>query len=111
MQIKTEGLVIMEKTVGESDRLVTVLTKSDGLVHAFVKGAKSLKNKNSISTQLFCYSRLVIYKGREKYIIDEATPIEVFFSPFPFMEMHRKARACSIFLRTYHSLSFRALSS
>ena len=80
MQIKTEGLVIMEKTVGESDRLVTVLTKSDGLVHAFVKGAKSLKNKNSISTQLFCYSRLVIYKGREKYIIDEATPIEVFFS-------------------------------
>ncbi len=80
MQINTEGLIIMEKSVGENDRLVTVLTKSEGLIRAFVRGAKNIKNKNSVSTQLLCYSRLAIYQGREKYIIDEASTIEVFFA-------------------------------
>lgn len=27
MQVKTQGLIIREQTVGESDRLVTVLTR------------------------------------------------------------------------------------
>lgn len=80
MQINTDGLVIMERIIGESDRLITVLTRSEGLVRAFVKGAKNLKNKNSVSTQLLCYSRFIIYKGREKYIIDEASPQEIFFA-------------------------------
>lgn len=40
---KTKGLVIKEQTVGESDRLVTLLTADYGLVNAFVRGAKQLK--------------------------------------------------------------------
>ena len=42
---KTKGLVIKEQTVGESDRLVTLLTADYGLVNAFVRGAKQLKNR------------------------------------------------------------------
>ena len=34
---KTKGLVIKEQTVGESDRLVTLLTADYGLVNAFVR--------------------------------------------------------------------------
>ena len=79
MQISTDGLIIMEQNIGESDRLVTVLTRQEGLVRAFVRGAKSMKNRNTSSTQLLCYSRLSIYQGRDKYIIDEAEPQEVFF--------------------------------
>lgn len=79
MQISTDGLIIREMNIGESDRLVTVLTREEGLLRAFVRGAKNLKNRNASSTQLLCYSRLSIYKGREKYIIDEAEPQEVFF--------------------------------
>lgn len=79
MQIKTEGLIIKEQTVGESDRLVTVLTKDNGVVRAFARRAKNLKDSKSAATQLLCYSRLSIFKGRDKYIIDDAEPIEVFF--------------------------------
>ena len=79
MQLKTQGLIIKEQTIGESDRLVTVLTPDEGVIRAFARKAKTLKDNKNAATQLLCYSRLNIYKGREKYIINEAHPIEVFF--------------------------------
>ena len=38
-----------------------------------------MKNKNASGLQTLCYSRLTIYEGRDKYIIDEAEPIELFY--------------------------------
>ena len=79
MQINTDGLVIMERTVGESDRLVTLLTREEGIIRAFSPLAKTLKSKQGSATQLLCYSRFSIYRGRDKYIINDAQPLEVFF--------------------------------
>ncbi len=79
MLIKMNALVIKEQTVGESDKLLTLLTAEEGIIKAFVRRAKNLKNSNSSATSLLSYSRLSIYKGRDKYIIDDATPIEIFF--------------------------------
>ena len=62
MQVKTQGLIIREQTVGESDRLVTVLTRDAGVVRAFARRAKNLKDSKSAATQLLCYSRLSIFK-------------------------------------------------
>lgn len=78
-QFQTEGLIIRESTVGESDRAVTVLTGDTGVIRAFVRKAKDVKNRGSSATQLLCYSRLTVYKGRDKYIIGDARPIKVFF--------------------------------
>jgi len=79
VQVKTQGLIIREQPVGESDRLVTVLTRDEGVVRAFARRARSLKDSKNSATGLLCYSRLNLYKGREKYIINDAFPIEVFF--------------------------------
>ena len=79
MQLTTKGLIIKEQTVGESDRLVTLLTAEFGLIKAFVRRAKALKNQNASSTSLFVYGDFTLYKGKEAYIVDNATPIEVFF--------------------------------
>lgn len=79
MQIETEGLVILEKSVGESDRLVTVLTRQEGVLRAFAQQAKKMKSSKLSATQLFSYSRFNIYKGRDKYIINDAQPVEIFF--------------------------------
>ena len=43
MRRTTKGLVIKEQTIGESDRLVTLLTADFGLVKSFVRRAKQLK--------------------------------------------------------------------
>ncbi len=79
MQINTDGLVITEKTVRESDRLVTLITRDEGVIRAFSPLAKTLKNTKNSATQLLCYSRFSIYKGRDKYIINDAQPLQVFF--------------------------------
>lgn len=79
MQLKTQGLIIREQTIGESDRLVTVLTRDHGVLRAFARRAKKLSDSKNAATQLLCYSRLNIYQGRDKYIINDAFPIEVFF--------------------------------
>ena len=78
MKFRTDGLIIKEQNIGENDRLVFALTKSNGVIRAFVKGAKNIKNQKCAATSLLSYSRLTIYKGRESYIIGEAQSIKIF---------------------------------
>ncbi len=80
MHLNTVGLVIKENTTGENDRIVTLLTKESGVIRAFVRGAKNIRNNSMSATQLLGYSSFSIYRGKDAYIIDEAQPIEVFFN-------------------------------
>ena len=79
MKIKTNGLILNEQTIGENDKLVTVLTETNGIIRCFAKGAKLLKSRKGIAVQTFSYSRLSIYHGRDEYIIDEVESIKLFF--------------------------------
>lgn len=78
MKFRTEGLIIKEQNIGEKDRLVYALTKSNGVIRAFVKGANNIKNPKCAGTSLLAYSRLTIYKSRDAYIIGEAQSIRIF---------------------------------
>lgn len=79
MRTNTDGIILKEQNIGEKDKLVTVLTRHNGLVRAFVRGAKSFKNRKNSATGVLCFSKLSLYKTKESYIIDEAEPIESFF--------------------------------
>ena len=76
----TEGLVIKEMNVGESDRLVTLFTRENGIIRAFASGAKNIKSKKGAATSLLTYSSFTILKKKDSYRIYEATPIAMFFS-------------------------------
>ena len=78
MQLKTDGLVIRDLNVGESDRIITILTRDRGVLRASAKGARSVKSRISTATQLLSHSAFTLFKGREKYIIDEAETLDVF---------------------------------
>lgn len=78
MQIKTDGLIIRDLNVGEDDRIVTILTRERGIIRASARGARRVKNSLSTATRLFCYSEFVLFRGKDKYIIDAAQPIEFF---------------------------------
>ena len=80
MQIVTKGLIVREQHTGENDRIVTVLTRDKGVIRAFATGARRLQHKNCIGTQLLCYCDLTLYRGKDSYRVNEAAPIEVFFS-------------------------------
>ncbi len=79
MTFKTKGLIIKEQSVGERDRLVTVLTEERGPLRAFVRGAKTLKSKNAAATGKFCYSVLTLSESKDSFTVREAQPIELFF--------------------------------
>ncbi len=78
MKFQTDGLIIKEQNIGEKDRLVYALTKSNGVIRAFVKGANNIKNPKCAATSLLAYSRLTIYKSRDSYIIGEARSNTIF---------------------------------
>lgn len=81
MTLRTDGIVIREQTTGEQDRLVTILTRTNGVIKGFVNGGRNPKNKNVSSTGLLCYSDFSIEKTKKDvYVIKEATAKEVFFS-------------------------------
>ncbi len=79
MKLSTNGLIIREHHVGESDRLVTVLTRDGGLIRAFVPGGRSIKGKKQAATALLSYGNFVFSKGKDTYRITEAECVEVFF--------------------------------
>ena len=80
MSLITEALIIRENNnIGEADRFVTALTRELGVIRASARGAQRMKSRNASATQLLSYSRLGLVKGREKYIIESAAPLRVFF--------------------------------
>ena len=79
MRFTTDGLILKEQTIKEKDKLVTVFTRSNGLIRCFVRNARNIKSVLSSSTQPLNYSRLSIYEGRDSYIIDEADSIAMFY--------------------------------
>ncbi len=91
----TDGLVVREyPTVAESDRFVAVLTRDKGLVRASARGARNVKSRFGAATQLLCYSRLSLIPARDKYIVEDAVPQEVFFSLRQDVERLSLAQYC-----------------
>ena len=79
MKMTAPGLVIREQTIGESDKLITVLTAQYGLVRAFSRGAKKAKSKKLAATSLLAYSDFTFSKAREAFSVEDALVKEVFF--------------------------------
>lgn len=78
MKFRTEGLIIREQNIREQDKLVHVLTKSNGVVQAFARGAKNIKNGKSAATALLSYSALTLHPGRDSYTVGDARTLRVF---------------------------------
>lgn len=79
VKITAPGLVIREQSIGESDKLITVLTAQHGLVKAFSRGAKKTKSKKLAATSLMAYADFTFVKSRDTYSVEEALVKEVFF--------------------------------
>ncbi|MDR1002727.1 MAG: DNA repair protein RecO [Oscillospiraceae bacterium] len=76
--IKTEALVLKVSPVGDKDRLLTLLSDECGVIRAFAKGARSLKNKNFAVCTQFVYGSFEIYKSRDYYSVSESSPLQLF---------------------------------
>ena len=78
MNLTVSGIVLKVSQSGDSDRFCTILTDSHGVISAFAKGAKSMKNKNSTATVQFVYGHFELYRRRDYYIMDESQYEELY---------------------------------
>ncbi|MBQ5840365.1 MAG: DNA repair protein RecO [Clostridia bacterium] len=79
--LMTDGLIVRDyDTLTEADRFVAILTRDKGLLRASAKGARNMKSRSGAGTQLLSYSKLSLIPARDKYIVEDAVPQEVFFS-------------------------------
>ncbi len=75
MQIKVTGIVLKDMNIGESDRIVTILTEEMGIMRAFAKGSRKLGGRLFAGTQVLSSAKFLITEGKDKYIITEAEGI------------------------------------
>lgn len=71
---KDEGIVLKTIKLGEADRIVTILTRSNGKVRAVAKGIRKTKSRFGARLEPFTRTDLVIYKGRN---LDTITSAEI----------------------------------
>ena len=79
MKFTPDGRIIRATNVGESDRVVQVLTRDRGIISAFVTGARKPKSRNAAGTSLLAFSSLTITKTKDTYRITESEVQSVFF--------------------------------
>jgi DNA repair protein RecO (recombination protein O) len=79
MVYSTDGLVLREIALGEHDKLLTILTPTDGRITVSAKGARSSRSKIGSATKLFTYANFEIYKKGESRYIKDASITEPFF--------------------------------
>ncbi len=77
---ETRGIVTKEVKYKDTDRIITVLTEDFGKISAIAKGVRNKKAGLLAGTQLFSYSKFVMFIGGEKrlYQINEIQTIETF---------------------------------
>ena len=79
MLVKTAGLVLRETRVGEADKLLCVLTPTDGKITVKARGALRKGSRTGSATQLFAFSEMALFQGKSQYTLNEASPVELFF--------------------------------
>ncbi|MBP8988685.1 MAG: DNA repair protein RecO [Clostridia bacterium] len=78
--IKTKGFVIQAVPVGESDRIIRILTKEYGLISVSVRGARRTRSPHLLSTQVFSFSSFELFYNKNRYTLQSSELIEPFMA-------------------------------
>ena len=74
----TKGLILREVRYKEADRILTILTESDGKITAKARGALRKTSRTGAATQQLTYSELTLFGNRGTWTVNEAVIAEPF---------------------------------
>lgn len=77
---KTDGIILKRKNYGESDRILTVLTKDIGKIKIIAKGVRKISSKRAGHLEIFTNSRFTLFEGRTFDYVTEASAIDQYES-------------------------------
>lgn len=100
--VKTKGLILKQSDFGEANRILTIFTKEYGIIKAVAYGAKSIRNKNSASTQVMTYADFILLKTNKDMMSIQSS--EIIDSFFGVKEDITKLSLCVYFADLIYSL-------
>ena len=74
--IKTRGIVIKRFNLGESDRILTIITPDRGKIRVIAKGVRRPNAKLSGYLELFHYNEYILAEGKNLDLITSAVTID-----------------------------------
>ncbi len=74
----TKGLILREVRYKEADRILTILTESEGKLSAKARGALRKSSRTGAATQMLTWSDLTLFNNRGKWQVNEGSVIEGF---------------------------------
>lgn len=80
MIITTKGIVLRERSVGENDKFIEILTEDMGVIESLVRGSKKMTSKNSAATQLLTYSVFCLNKTQKGYAVNSTQALNNFYN-------------------------------
>jgi DNA repair protein RecO (recombination protein O) len=78
MYVTTKGLVLRETNYGNSSKILTVLTDSEGKITVSAKGARRKGSKIAAPSQFLVYSEMTLVKSRDRWYLNDGNTIELF---------------------------------
>ncbi len=75
------GMVLKSRPAGENDRLITLLTGTEGKVNVFVRGARKPSSRFAASSESFAFGEFKLSHGQTAYYLSEAD-ISNYFEEF-----------------------------
>ncbi len=78
MFLTTRGLILREAKYKESDKILTILTETDGKITAKARGVARTRSKLAAATQLLTYSDLTLFGNKGYWTVNEAVTVEQF---------------------------------
>jgi DNA repair protein RecO (recombination protein O) len=76
--VKVKGFVIREVPVGETDRIINILTAEHGLISASAHGARRTRSPLLMATQVFALSDFELFVNKGHYTVNSAELNEAF---------------------------------
>ncbi|UTR17070.1 DNA repair protein RecO [Salipaludibacillus sp. LMS25] len=75
---KTEGIVIRTTDYGETNKIITILSRENGKIAVMARGAKRPKSRFASSTQLFIYGTFIYQKSQKMGSLSQSDIIDSF---------------------------------
>lgn len=82
MYLKTQGLVLRVTEYRDSDAILSVLTREQGLMTFKARGVRSRRSQIKSACQLLAFSEFTVLERQGYYTVSEAMCIEM-FQPMP----------------------------
>ncbi|MDS1271206.1 DNA repair protein RecO [Lipingzhangella sp. LS1_29] len=78
---RDEGVVLRTQNLGEADRIITLLTRFNGLVRAVGKGVRRTKSRFGARLEPFTHVELLVHTGRSLDVITQADTVRSYGGP------------------------------